>query len=241
MGKQRLILLASVSSTADGLTIGSSTTNIQGCRMDNTLILHSFGTNDRSGKVRWLAHELGLPITEQKVAFGAQRQYPYRDLNPFAAVPTVQWRGQTLIESEAILTYIAEQYPEQQLFVLPTEPSRADFLQWQAISCTTLEAKLVEYTLAAAGILPAEIQPLTEKTLRFKLRIVTERLPQQGFLVADRFTVADIHLAYSLRLAVSSKLLDWSDVAHYLEPLMARPAAQQAEFFGSIQHHPVPS
>ena len=40
--------------------------------------VNSFGMNDRSGKVRWLAHELGLPVKNHKVEMGEHRKFPYR-------------------------------------------------------------------------------------------------------------------------------------------------------------------
>ncbi|EAR08341.1 glutathione S-transferase family protein [Reinekea blandensis] len=203
--------------------------------MSETITLHSFGTNDRSGKVRWLANELGLEITEARVKLGEHRQFPYRDLNPFAAIPTVQWRDQTLIESTAICTLLAEAYPERKLVVAPEEPARADYLKWMAICSDTLENRLVETTLASEGIMPPEYKALHERTLQFKLRITLEQMPKQGFIVADRFTLADITLAYSLRLAIGAGLIEFADVAGYLEPLMAREAAQKAEFFSSLK------
>lgn len=203
--------------------------------MSESITLHSFGTNDRSGKVRWLANELGLEITEARVKLGEHRQFPYRNLNPFAAIPTVQWREQTLIESTAICTLLAEAYPESQLVVAPEEPARAEYLQWMAICSDTLENRLVETTLAMVGIMPPEYKALHERTLQFKLRITLEQMPKQGFIVADRFTLADISLAYSLRLAIGGGLIEFDAVAGYLVPLMAREAAQKAEFFSSLK------
>ena len=72
-------------------------------------------------------------------------------------------------------------------------------------------------------------EPLTRK-----LAALVKELPQQGFLVAGRFTVADIVAAYSIRTAIASELLERDALAGYLGPLMARPAAVSAEFFSSI-------
>ena len=35
--------------------------------MTDTVELYGFGDNDRSGKVRWTATELGLPVEEQRL------------------------------------------------------------------------------------------------------------------------------------------------------------------------------
>jgi glutathione S-transferase len=203
--------------------------------MTDKVVIHSFGMNDRSGKVRWLAHELGLPVENVKVELGAHRQFPYRDLNPFAVIPTVQWRGETLIESSAICTFLAEQFSEFGFVVAPDEPARSQYLQWMSILTDSLETKFVEYYLAGVGLMPQETQALHEKTLKFKLRILLEQMPKEGFLVAGRFTLADITLAYVLRLAISAGLLELPQVSEYLTPLMNRKAAQTAEFFNALK------
>ncbi len=203
--------------------------------MNDSVELYSFGKNDRAGKVRWLANELGLNVTEMAVKFGEQRKPPYCELNPYGAVPTVKWQGKTLIESEAILIYMAEQFPEHKLVVSSEEVSRADYLIWLAICSSTLETKLVEYVLSCAGILPAEIQSLSKDTIELKIHALLKQLPSKGYLVASRFTIADISLAYCLRLAIVGKFITFEQVEHYLEPLMARPAAKQSEFFASLE------
>jgi glutathione S-transferase len=203
--------------------------------MTDKVVIHSFGMNDRSGKVRWLAHELGLPVENVKVELGAHRQFPYRDLNPYAVIPTVQWRDETLIESTAICTFMAEQFPNSKLIVMPGEPPRRQYLQWMSIITDSLETKFVEYYLAGVGLMPEETQVLHEKALKFKLKVLLEQMPKEGFLVANRFTLADITLAYSLRLAISAGLLELPQVEHYLTPLMNREAAIMAGFFKALE------
>lgn len=202
--------------------------------MTEIVKIHSFGPNDRSGKVRWLAYELGLAVENINITLGENRQYPFRALNPYAAIPVVEWRDQTMIESTAICTYIAEQFPDSGLIVAPVEADRLNYLQWLAVGADTLEAKLVEYFLSKRGIMPEDMQPLYERTLAFKLRVVLEQLPESGFLAADRLTIADITMAYCLRLAINGDLIRMDQVEGYLAPLMERQAAKDAKFFGSI-------
>jgi glutathione S-transferase len=200
----------------------------------NKIKLYSFGSVDRASKVRWLAHELGLEIEEHRVNLGEHRTAPYRDINPYAAIPTVQWGDETWVESTAILQIMAERFPEKNLILQPGEAGRAEFLQWLAVTADTLESKLVEYSLVQIGILPQDFINMNEKTLQFKLRVALEQMPDQGYLVADRFTIADINLAYSLRLAVAANLISMESVRPYLSLLQARSAANEAGFFDSI-------
>ena len=202
--------------------------------MTEQLELYGFGLNDRSGKVRWLCHELGIEVVERRLAYGEHRQAPYADLNPFGMIPAAVWRGQTLIESTAICTLIAEQHPQSGLVVAPGEPERAAYLQWMALFAETLESRLVEYLLAGAGVLPEAFAATTGPTLARRVPVMLGRLPEAGFLVGGRFTLADIEAAYSLRLAINASLVELEAVAGYLRPLIARPAALAAGFFDSL-------
>ncbi|MCO4760851.1 MAG: glutathione S-transferase family protein [Myxococcales bacterium] len=202
------------------------------------LTLYGFGLNDRSGKIRWLAHELGIDITEERLGLGAHRKPPYTDLNPYGMVPTTLWRGHTLIESFATLTLIAETTAmdrgELGLVVEAGEPDRAAYLQWCSLFAETFEGKLVEFVISRAGLLPAAVAELSERRLRSRVGVLLGQLPKSGFLVAGRFTLADMQAAYTLRLAISGGLCELADVADYLGPLMARPAAVEARFFSAI-------
>ena len=203
--------------------------------VDDTLILYGFGNNDRSSKVRWVAHELGLPVEERRLGLGEHRKPPYTDLNPYGMVPAAIWRGRTHIESTAICTFLAENRPEKALVVAPGEAARADYLEWMSLFAETLEPKLVENILATYGVLPEVFQATTRPSLDYRLPTMLERLPTEGFVVAERFTLADVEAAYALRLAINSGLVERGRVAGYLEPLVERPAAQAACFFASLK------
>jgi glutathione S-transferase len=196
--------------------------------------LYGFGDVDRSGKVRWVAAELGLGVEEQPVEPGANRRPPYTDLNPLAQIPTAEFRGETLIESTAICHTVAEAFDEPKLWVGPREPSRSAYLFWLAAFGENLEGRLVECAVSRAGILGPEYFALHEKTLRFKLRVLAEKLPAEGYLCGERFTVADVLAGYSLRLAIQSGLIERAQVEPYFGRLVAREAAKASRIFASL-------
>lgn len=202
--------------------------------MAESIALWGFGDNDRSGKVRWVARELGLEIEEMPLRFGEHRKPPYTDLNPFAHVPTVRFRGATLTESTAICHTLAEAFDEPRLFVERGEPGRGAYLHWLAVFGEMLEARLVESAVSRAGILGPEYFALHEQTLRQKLGVVAPKLPREGWLCGERFTLADVVAGYSLRLAVQCGLVERGALEPYLGRLVARPAAQQSRVFASL-------
>ncbi|MBI3207090.1 MAG: glutathione S-transferase family protein [Myxococcales bacterium] len=202
--------------------------------MTESITLHGFGDNDRSGKVRWTARELGLGVEEVRVKPGDHRRPPYTELNPFAHVPTVVFRGQTLFESTAICHTLAEAFDAPKLFVARGEPERQKYLFWLAAFGETLESRLVECAVSRAGILDPQYFSLHEHGLRFKLGVLADLLPKQGFLAGDRFTIADVVGGYGARLAIQCGLIERQRLEPWFSALVARPAAIESRIFASL-------
>ncbi|HEY8431106.1 MAG TPA: glutathione S-transferase family protein [Sandaracinaceae bacterium] len=199
----------------------------------DVVTIYGFSDNDRSGKVRWTACELGLPIEEKRLGIGEHRQPPYLELNPLAQIPTVIFRGQVWIESTCTCQLLAESFDEPKLWVGPGEPERASYLFWISVFAETLEGRLVESALTKFGILPGNHHELHEPVLRSKLAALAAKLPAEGYL-CGRFTVADIVAGYSLRLALQLDLVPRERVLPYVERLRARPAARESRIFASL-------
>jgi glutathione S-transferase len=202
--------------------------------MSERITIHGFGDVDRSGKLRWLANELGLEIDEQRVEFGAQRQKPYIDLNPFALIPTAIFRGRTLIESTAACHTIAESFETPKLWVGRGEPEREKYLFWLGLFGENFEGRLVECAVSKAGILGPEYFEIHERRIRPKLEVAAKMLPREGFVAGDRFTIADVVTGYGLRLAVRLGLVPRGAIEPYFSRLVQRPAAKAARFFASL-------
>ncbi len=202
--------------------------------MPESITLYSFGDNDRSGKVRWVACELGLAIDEHRVKPGEHRAAPYKALNPLAQIPSARFRSEVLLESTAICHELVEAFENPKLWVGPAEANRRPYLFWLAVFGETLEARLVECAVSKAGLISEDYFELHEKSLRFKLAVVADKLPAEGYLCGSRFTLADILAGYSLRLATQCQLIDMAAVEAYLDRLRARPAAKASRIFASL-------
>ena len=201
--------------------------------MPETIELYSFGDVDRSGKIRWLAEELGLEVVENRVGFGEHRKDPYLQLNPLGQIPTVRFRGKTLIESTAIGQNLVEAFDEPKLWVGRGEPERDDYLFWLSAFAETLEGRLVECAVSKAGMLGPEYFQLHERSCRRKLGVLADKLPDEGWLCGERFTLADVTAGYSLRLGIQVGLLERDRAEPYLSRLITRPAAQRSRIFAS--------
>ncbi len=199
-----------------------------------TLTLYGFGFTDRSAKIRWLAHELDVPVKEVKVKFGEQKTPDYKTLNPFGVVPTAIWKGVTLRESGAMCLYLAEQFPESGMIVGGVGQQHADFQYWSSIGNNYLEHDVVNYLLARSGILNKDFERLTKSSLEIKLKTLTAFVPLNGYWMGEQFTLVDIFMGYLLQLAVKAELVAYQSVKPYLSLLMSRPAAQSAMVFAKL-------
>ena len=195
------------------------------------LQLYSFSDADRSGKVRWTAAELGIPVDEVRVPFGEHRRGPYATLNPHRRIPTAIYQGQTWYESTAICHLLAESTPSPRLTVAPGEPERAAFLMHLSRFAESLEGRLVESAISRIGLLPPTFAELHAPGLRSALRPIVAALPPEGYLCGERFTIADVVAGYNLRLALQCELVTADDVGPYYRRLTGRPAAVAARVF----------
>jgi glutathione S-transferase len=148
--------------------------------MSQSITLYSFADVDRSGKIRWLAHELGLEVVEERVRPGAHRQPPYTELNPLGQIPTVRFGDQLLVESTATCQVLAESVDAPKLWVGRGEPERSAYLYWLAAFGETCEGRLVEFAVSRAGHLDPAYQQLHEPGLRRKLAVLADTSPVCG-------------------------------------------------------------
>jgi glutathione S-transferase len=200
----------------------------------NDITIHSFADVDRSGKVRWTACELGYDIEENYLELGQHRSEDYLAINPYAQIPTAVTGGESFIESTAICIVLAERHPEQGL-IPGGKAERERFWQLLHVTGSTLEAPVVNYYLAIAGILPEAWKDLLKDGLELRLNALVKELPQQGFLCGE-FSLADICAAYVLRIGIQTGLLlNEGNLADYLGRLMARPAAIESRIFDSLE------
>ncbi len=200
--------------------------------MTKMIELYSFGDFDRSGKVRWTAHELGVEVEEHRVRPGDHRKEPYLSVNPYAQIPTAIFDGHRFVESTAICISLAERFSKSGLIPAPATPESDEF--WQILTTAThsLEMPSVVCLLSQRGILPPTWRELYEKPTRERLTAFVEQLPDIGYVLGPQFTLADICAGYVLRVAVEGKLLNYEGfVKGYLDRLIERPAAQSSRCF----------
>jgi glutathione S-transferase len=194
----------------------------------------------RSLRALWTLEELELDFRLHLMRFPPRMADPnYLEVNPLGTVPYLIDGSTQLTESVAICHYLARRYGDGRLAVAPDDPDYGPWLNWlyHADATLTFPQTLV---LRYGRFEPAERRQkqIVEDYTRWylaRLKLVNTRLEAAEWLVADRFTAADIAVGYALHLG---RLIGLGEhykpqTAAYLDRLSARPAFQRARAQGA--------
>lgn len=182
----------------------------------------------RSRRVLWALEEVGAPYEVVTVTFPPRLNEPgYLAINPTGAVPAITDGDLALGESLAICEYVSRKFGGN-LTVAPDGPAYYDYLQLLHFGEATLAPPL-GWIRRFAGTPNA----LTDSREMFgaRLALVAAKLADgRPYLAADRLTLADISVGYTLGLSDLFGIHDLVPpaVAAYEDRLKARPAYQRA-------------
>jgi glutathione S-transferase len=189
----------------------------------------------RSLRCLWLLEELGRPYTLHILPFPPRILAPaYLALNPQGTIPFLVDGTTRMTESAAILEYLTAKAGPTPLRVEPDEPDFGAWLSWLhfgEVGLTAPQTVVLRY-----GYFETEDkrQPIVQadfiQVFLDKLRVVEAALAGRDYLCADRFTTADISVAYAIKLGfyIGADKLMPRIVLDYWERLQQRPAYQNA-------------
>lgn len=189
----------------------------------------------RSFRPLWALEELEIPYDLKLLPFPPRfHARAYLDENPLGTIPLLV-DGQTrMTESAAMIEYLSMRHGGGRLSVRPDEPGYGAYLNGlvQGEATLTFPQTLV---LRYARLEPEERrQPqVAEDYARWfhaRLKGLEAILETSDYVAADRFTGADISVAYALLLARALKLDEGFSpaVAEYWSRMSARPAFARA-------------
>lgn len=201
------------------------------------MIIHGSRPSPFVRKVIVFAAEKGIEVEVQAAGFGRGGD-GYLNGSPFGKIPALEDGDFLLCDSTAIITYMDALRPGTEM--IPAEPrARARTIWYEEFGDTVAQpvggkmffnravAKLVkrEPDLAAADKAEAEELPGLYDYLEGVL-------PEGGWLVEDRFTLADLAAGCPLiNIGYVSDALDaarWPKVAAWLDAVKARPSVAAA-------------
>lgn len=157
--------------------------------------LYNFPLSGNCYKVRLLLTQLDVPFTCVPVNILNQesRLPDFLQKNPNGKVPVLETEPDVyLVESNAILTYLAEGTD-----FLPSTPSdRYDVMRWLFFEQSSLGANLSRprfwVSVAKQAEKFADLIDYHHRLGNAALDVLEQHLKSRSFLVADRYTIADI-------------------------------------------------
>lgn len=160
----------------------------------------------RSFRVLWALEELGLAYDLELLDFPPRlRDRRIFQVNPLGTVPAFEAGGAVMTESVAICEWLAEQRPSSDLSVAPGDPARAEYLNWLHHADATLTfPQTVHFRYAYLEDGGRRVAQVAEDYRRWflgRLKLLVSALAARQYLCADRFTMADIAVAYALSLS----------------------------------------
>ncbi len=163
-----------------------------------TYRLYDYLPSGNGYKVRLVLRQLGLPyeLVELDIKHGATRTPEFLAKNPNGRIPLLEIPGRgCLAESHAIIGYLAEGSA-----LVPDDPlDRAHMWQWMCFEQYNLEPNIgtARFWIASLGKTEAELgEKLAEKRRNghAALAVLEQALEGHAFLVAERYSLADIAL-----------------------------------------------
>lgn len=190
----------------------------------------------RANYVLFTLEELGLEYQIVPYSpFETEKNNPdYLKLNPLGQLPTLVDGDFVLTESMAINFYLAKKYGSRKLWSEQLE-DETQLYKWTFFAMTQLEGSCINLILHRKVFKEEDrntaLASAAEQYLSKPLKVLDDYLSGKTFLVADRFTIADINMAGILSYAQNADLdlTTYPNVVRYLGEILSRPARKRAE------------
>jgi len=175
----------------------------------------------RDLRLRWACEEAGLPYAVRTVAFDG-RETNHLAQQPFGQVPFLSDGTVEIFESGAGLLHLARKSDR----LMPRDPAgEAQTVQWTIAALNSIEMATVPWWfLSLSRDADNGLAGWTGKRLGQLEKILSER----EWLVADRFTVADLLMADVLRVPKVRAFGDRPASEAYVARITDRPAFKKA-------------
>lgn len=190
----------------------------------------------RALRVLWMLEEMGLAYEVRGVDFANRfADTEFMAASPAGAMPGIVDGDVSMMESIAILQYLAARRGPTSLDVKPEEPDYPAYLQWLHFGEASVMAPL-NVKIASMWFAPEEHRDnwgggYAVSMAAKRAAVLVPRLREHEFLAADRFTAADISCGYALTVAAALGFEDRLDpaVIAYRDRVTGRPAFQRAK------------
>jgi glutathione S-transferase len=175
----------------------------------------------RDLRLRWACEEAGFAHTVKTVPFEG-RETNHLAQQPFGQIPFLTDGDIQIFESGACLLHLARKSEK----LMPRDPQgEALVTQWIFAALNSIEMVAVPWWfLEISGVKDNTLAPWVEKRLAQLEKVLSER----DWLVADRFTAADLMMADVLRVSKVRAFGSRPATEAYVTRMTDRPAFKKA-------------
>jgi glutathione S-transferase len=178
----------------------------------------------RSTRIIWLMEELGepyelVPHTRNPNTF---RSPPTLDrIHPLGKAPVIEDGALVMAESGAIIEYVIATYGHGKLAPAQSGPAWARYIGWLHFAEGSAMMPLLVHLLGMlTGGLPDGIKDFIAPDIEKTLKYIGGAIPDNGYLMGDAFSGADIQMSYVLEVArrasCSMPIRRWGNTWHGL-------------------------
>ncbi len=181
----------------------------------------------RATRVRWMLEELAVPYDLVRVDLtkGEHKAPSYLERHPLGKLPAIVVDGKPMIESLAIVQFLASHFPEKGLG--PSPENATDYYTWMVYAQVTLEPEVGTYSYSSNERF-GRLDPAAAEKAKTELRrllVPVEQLLSGRDYVAGSFTAADVVMGGVLTWAASMGLLEGFPALNaYVGRIVPRPA-----------------
>lgn len=173
-----------------------------------------------------IEHEL-VPVD---LAARAHRAPDYLSINPYGRVPTLQEGDFVLYESNAILHYLEATHPQPPL--VPADARGRALVDMHTRLCDIQMARQTGIIVFPKRFLPKERwdeRAMTQARgeIERHLGILDRQLAGREYLVADRYTLAEVSYTPFVQFLPLMEIEPPPNVAAWTARILARPSAQR--------------
>jgi len=203
--------------------------------------------NSQSIRILWLLEELGAEYKIQQYQRNVTSSFApeeYRKLHPVGWAPTITDDGKAIAETNAIVDYILDKYPDNVLRPEQGSEERLQYLYWFHAAQGSLMPHLVLSLVmrrmvsnvpfiirpilkyVTSMVMKTFVNPRTYKILDY----MDSELAQKKWLSGNNFSAADIVMAYCLE-SVEERFPEsgsYLNIKRYINDFRSRKAYQLA-------------
>lgn len=161
-----------------------------------------YSPQSSASPVHFLLEELGIPYEKVKIDLraGDQKKPEFLKLNPNGCVPLIVHDGVPIFESAAIQLYLGEQFGVEKGLYPKPGPERGEVMKWVVWTNATFGEAMSRFGRNLGPWAPedernAKAGATAKADVEKNLQIVDDALKGKQYLVGNKLTIADMHVA----------------------------------------------